>query len=146
MLKICLLGVYSSSWQVFSSPSFSRNVQHIGDFNFPRLADFGAAISGANKLQCQEVLEELDVSIIQHICMWLLILKNLILIWSNYETFSEESTFSRLFSFIGVCSLCNSEIFQVYKRLKLTLELVKKEIEITKIQVLMSLLHFRICV
>ncbi|XP_059438526.1 lon protease homolog 1, mitochondrial [Corylus avellana] len=56
--------------------------QHIGDFNFPRLADFGAAISGANKLQCQLVLEELDV----------------------------------------------------YKRLKLTLELVKKEMEISKIQ------------
>ncbi|KAF8387747.1 hypothetical protein HHK36_026402 [Tetracentron sinense] len=46
------------------------------------LVDFGAAISGANKLQCQKVLEELDV----------------------------------------------------YKRLKLTLELVKKEMEITKIQ------------
>ncbi|XP_042511197.1 lon protease homolog, mitochondrial-like isoform X2 [Macadamia integrifolia] len=56
--------------------------QHIGDFNFPRLADFGAAISGANKLQCQQVLEELDV----------------------------------------------------YNRLKLTLELVKKEMEISKIQ------------
>ncbi|KAJ8771816.1 hypothetical protein K2173_026993 [Erythroxylum novogranatense] len=56
--------------------------QHIGDFNFPRLADFGAAISGANKLQCQKVLEELDV----------------------------------------------------YKRLQLTLELVKKEMEISKIQ------------
>lgn len=56
--------------------------QHIGDFNFPRLADFGAAISGANKLLCQQVLEELDV----------------------------------------------------YKRLKLTLELVKKEMEISKIQ------------
>ncbi|XP_050225115.1 lon protease homolog 1, mitochondrial-like [Mercurialis annua] len=56
--------------------------QHIGDFNFPRLADFGAAISGANKLQCQEVLEELDVD----------------------------------------------------KRLKLTLELVKKEVEISRIQ------------
>ncbi|WOH00474.1 hypothetical protein DCAR_0519837 [Daucus carota subsp. sativus] len=55
---------------------------HIGDFNYPRLADFGAAISGANKSQCQEVLEELDV----------------------------------------------------YKRLKLTLELVKKEMEISKIQ------------
>lgn len=40
-------------------------MQHIGDFNFPRLADFGAAISGANKLQCQQVLEELDVSISQ---------------------------------------------------------------------------------
>uniref|UniRef100_A0A0D9X358 Lon protease homolog, mitochondrial n=1 Tax=Leersia perrieri TaxID=77586 RepID=A0A0D9X358_9ORYZ len=56
--------------------------QHIGDFNYPRLADFGAAISGANKILCQEVLEELDV----------------------------------------------------YKRLKLTLELVKKEIEISKLQ------------
>ncbi|XP_022743473.1 lon protease homolog 1, mitochondrial-like [Durio zibethinus] len=56
--------------------------QHIGDFNFPRLADFGAAISGANKLQCQKVLEELDV----------------------------------------------------HKRLQHTLELVKKEMEISKIQ------------
>ncbi|KAI7725680.1 hypothetical protein M8C21_000281 [Ambrosia artemisiifolia] len=37
--------------------------QHIGDFNYPRLADFGAAISGSNKLQCQQVLEELDESI-----------------------------------------------------------------------------------
>lgn len=36
-------------------------MQHIGDFNYPRLADFGAAISGANKLECQQVLEELDV-------------------------------------------------------------------------------------
>jgi hypothetical protein len=33
----------------------------MGDFNYPRLADFGAAISGANKFLCQEVLEELDV-------------------------------------------------------------------------------------
>ncbi|KAK2639373.1 hypothetical protein Ddye_027168 [Dipteronia dyeriana] len=56
--------------------------QHIGDFSFPRLADFGAAISGASKVQSQAVLEELDV----------------------------------------------------YKRLKLSLELVKKEMEITKIQ------------
>ncbi|ONM26305.1 Lon protease homolog 2 peroxisomal [Zea mays] len=56
--------------------------QHIGDFNYQRLADFGAAISGANKLLCQEVLEELDV----------------------------------------------------YKRLKFTLELVKKEMEISKLQ------------
>ncbi|XP_048136558.1 lon protease homolog, mitochondrial isoform X2 [Rhodamnia argentea] len=56
--------------------------QHIGEFNYARLADFGAAISGANKLQCLAVLEELDV----------------------------------------------------YKRLKLTLELVKKELEISKIQ------------
>ncbi|XP_071717683.1 lon protease homolog 1, mitochondrial-like [Rutidosis leptorrhynchoides] len=56
--------------------------QHIGDFNYPRLADFGAAISGSNKLQCQQVLEELDVS----------------------------------------------------KRLRLSLELLKKEMEIHKIQ------------
>ncbi|XP_010674661.2 lon protease homolog 1, mitochondrial isoform X1 [Beta vulgaris subsp. vulgaris] len=56
--------------------------KHIGDFNYPRLADFGAAISGANKLQCQQVLEELEV----------------------------------------------------LKRLQLTLELVKKEMEISKIQ------------
>ncbi|KAL3638242.1 ATP-dependent serine protease [Castilleja foliolosa] len=56
--------------------------QHIGDFTYPRVADFGAAISGANKLHCQQVLEELDV----------------------------------------------------HKRLKLTLELVKKEMEISKIQ------------
>ncbi|KAK3147463.1 hypothetical protein QOZ80_3BG0282650 [Eleusine coracana subsp. coracana] len=56
--------------------------QHMGDFNYTRLADFGAAISGANKLFCQEVLEELDVC----------------------------------------------------KRSRLTLELVKKELEITKLQ------------
>ncbi|XP_040962469.1 tubulin beta-7 chain isoform X4 [Gossypium hirsutum] len=48
------------------------------------LQDFGAAISGANKLQCQQVIEDLDV----------------------------------------------------HKRLQLTLELVKKEMEISKIQVL----------
>ncbi|ONK63201.1 uncharacterized protein A4U43_C07F12440 [Asparagus officinalis] len=56
--------------------------QHIGDFNFPRIADFGAAICGANKILCQKVLEELDV----------------------------------------------------LKRLKLTLELVKKEMELSKLQ------------
>ena len=37
-------------------------VLHIGDFTYPRLADFGAAICGANRHQTQEVLEELDVS------------------------------------------------------------------------------------
>jgi hypothetical protein len=36
----------------------------MGDFNYPRLADLGAAISGANKLLCQEVLEELDVRVL----------------------------------------------------------------------------------
>ncbi|TYI64395.1 hypothetical protein E1A91_D09G085300v1 [Gossypium mustelinum] len=60
----------------------SNELYHIGDFNFPRLADFGAAISAANKLQCQQVLEQLDV----------------------------------------------------HKRLQLTLELVKNEMEISKIQ------------
>nr|XP_043624876.1 lon protease homolog 1, mitochondrial-like [Erigeron canadensis] len=36
--------------------------QHIDDFSYHRLADFGAGISsGSNKLQCQQVLEELDV-------------------------------------------------------------------------------------
>ncbi|XP_048625415.1 lon protease homolog 1, mitochondrial-like [Brassica napus] len=34
---------------------------HIGEFTYPRLADFGAAICGANRHQAQEVLEELDV-------------------------------------------------------------------------------------
>ncbi|CAE5966272.1 unnamed protein product [Arabidopsis arenosa] len=52
------------------------------EFNYPKLADFGAGISGANKHQNQGVLEELDV----------------------------------------------------HKRLELTLELVKKEVEINKIQ------------
>uniref|UniRef100_A0A0E0GLB8 Lon protease homolog, mitochondrial n=1 Tax=Oryza nivara TaxID=4536 RepID=A0A0E0GLB8_ORYNI len=56
--------------------------QHMVDFNYQRLADFGAAISVTNKLLCQGVLEELDVS----------------------------------------------------KRLMLTLELVKRELEITKLQ------------
>lgn len=52
---------------IISLSSFFHYMQHIGDFNFPRLADFGAAISGANKLQCQQVLEELDVSITPHL-------------------------------------------------------------------------------
>ncbi|CAL9219764.1 unnamed protein product [Arabidopsis halleri] len=56
--------------------------QYLSEFNYPKLADFGAGISGANKHQNQGVLEELDV----------------------------------------------------HKRLELTLELVKKEVEINKIQ------------
>ncbi|XP_071740942.1 lon protease homolog, mitochondrial-like [Rutidosis leptorrhynchoides] len=36
-------------------------LQFIGDSNYPKLADFAAAISYSNKLQCQQVLEELDV-------------------------------------------------------------------------------------
>ncbi|KAK1582274.1 hypothetical protein Q3G72_013442 [Acer saccharum] len=69
---------YDKDDDVIKATSF----EHIGDFSFPRLADFGASISGGNKVQCQAVLEELDV----------------------------------------------------YKCLKLSLELVKKEMEISKIQ------------
>ncbi|ONI20888.1 hypothetical protein PRUPE_2G038600 [Prunus persica] len=87
VIKATSFEVISTLRDVLKTSSLWRDhvqtyTQHIGDFNFPRLADFGAAISGANKLQCQKVLEELDV----------------------------------------------------YKRLELTLELVKKEIEISKIQ------------
>lgn len=87
VIKATSFEVISTLRDVLKTSSLWRDhvqtyTQHIGDFNFPRLADFGAAISGANKLQCQEVLEELDV----------------------------------------------------YKRLKLTLELLKKEMEINKIQ------------
>ncbi|KAJ9185997.1 hypothetical protein P3X46_005557 [Hevea brasiliensis] len=87
VIKATSFEVISTLRDVLKTSSHWRDqvqtyTQHIGDFNFPRLADFGAAISGASKLQCQEVLEELDV----------------------------------------------------YKRLKLTLELVKKEVEISKIQ------------
>ncbi|KAG2270826.1 hypothetical protein Bca52824_065381 [Brassica carinata] len=60
----------------------ATSFEHIGEFTYPRLADFGAAICGANRHQAQEVLEELDV----------------------------------------------------HKRLRLTLELMKKEREISKIQ------------
>ncbi|KAJ4836528.1 ATP-dependent serine protease [Turnera subulata] len=87
VIKATSFEVISTLRDVLKASSLWRDhvqtyTQHMGDFNFPRLADFGAAICGANKLQCQEVLEELDV----------------------------------------------------YKRLKLTLELVKKEMEISKIQ------------
>lgn len=87
VIKATSFEVISTLRDVLKTSSLWRDhvqtyTQHVGDFNFPRLADFGAAISGANKLLCQRVLEELDV----------------------------------------------------YKRLKLTLELVKKEMEISKIQ------------
>ncbi|GAV85104.1 AAA domain-containing protein/LON domain-containing protein/Lon_C domain-containing protein [Cephalotus follicularis] len=87
VIKATSFEVISTLRDVLKTSSLWRDhvqtyTQHIGDFNFPRLADFGAAISGANKLQCQQVLEELDV----------------------------------------------------HKRLQLTLELVKKEMEISKIQ------------
>uniref|UniRef100_A0A1D1XQZ0 Lon protease homolog, mitochondrial n=1 Tax=Anthurium amnicola TaxID=1678845 RepID=A0A1D1XQZ0_9ARAE len=87
IIKATSFEVISTLRDVLKTSSLWRDhvqtyTQHIGDFNYSRLADFGAAISGANKLLCQQVLEELDV----------------------------------------------------YKRLKLTLELVKKEMEISKLQ------------
>ncbi|XP_021898774.1 lon protease homolog 1, mitochondrial isoform X1 [Carica papaya] len=87
VIKATSFEVISTLRDVLKTSSLWRDhvqtyTQHIGDFNFPRLADFGAAISGANKHQAQQVLEELDV----------------------------------------------------HKRLQLTLELVKKEMEISKIQ------------
>ncbi|XP_028548646.1 lon protease homolog, mitochondrial isoform X8 [Dendrobium catenatum] len=36
------------------------HLKYIGEFTYGRLADFGAALSMANKLLCQQVLEELD--------------------------------------------------------------------------------------
>ncbi|CAN0897254.1 Lon protease homolog, mitochondrial [Linum grandiflorum] len=82
VIKATSFEVISTLRDVLKSSSLWRD-HHIGDFNYSRLADFGAAISGANKSHCQEVLAELDV----------------------------------------------------HSRLRLTLELVKKEMEITKIQV-----------
>ncbi|CAN0897252.1 Lon protease homolog, mitochondrial [Linum grandiflorum] len=87
VIKATSFEVISTLRDVLKSSSLWRDhvqtyTQHIGDFNYSRLADFGAAISGANKSHCQEVLAELDV----------------------------------------------------HSRLRLTLELVKKEMEITKIQ------------
>uniref|UniRef100_A0A453ALI3 endopeptidase La n=1 Tax=Aegilops tauschii subsp. strangulata TaxID=200361 RepID=A0A453ALI3_AEGTS len=87
VIKATSFEVISTLREVLKTSSLWKDhvqtyIQHVGDFNYPRLADFGAAISGANKLLCQEVLEELDVD----------------------------------------------------KRLKLTLELVKKDMEISKLQ------------
>ncbi|XP_078438637.1 lon protease homolog, mitochondrial-like [Wolffia australiana] len=87
VIKATSFEVISTLRDVLKTSSLWRDhvqtyTQHIGDFNYSRLADFGAAISGANKFHCQEVLQELDV----------------------------------------------------HKRLQLTLELVKKEMEISKLQ------------
>ncbi|XP_020682303.1 lon protease homolog, mitochondrial isoform X5 [Dendrobium catenatum] len=46
----------SSVWREYAK-TYSR---YIGEFTYGRLADFGAALSMANKLLCQQVLEELD--------------------------------------------------------------------------------------
>ncbi|CAI9264337.1 unnamed protein product [Lactuca saligna] len=45
----------------FEDSVLQKLQKHMGDFNYPRLAYFIAAISGSNKVQCQQVLEELDV-------------------------------------------------------------------------------------
>uniref|UniRef100_M4D0C6 Lon protease homolog, mitochondrial n=2 Tax=Brassica campestris TaxID=3711 RepID=M4D0C6_BRACM len=87
VIKATSFEVISTLRDVLKTSSLWRDhvqtyTQHIGDFTYPRLADFGAAICGANRHQTQEVLEELDV----------------------------------------------------HKRLRLTLELMKKEMEISKIQ------------
>ncbi|VFQ84933.1 unnamed protein product [Cuscuta campestris] len=87
VIKATSFEVISTLRDVLKSSSLWKDhvqtyTAHIGDFNYARLADFGAAISGANKQHCQQVLEELDV----------------------------------------------------HNRLKLTLELVKKEMEISRIQ------------
>ncbi|CAA7017160.1 unnamed protein product [Microthlaspi erraticum] len=87
VIKATSFEVISTLRDVLKTSSLWRDhvqtyTQHIGDFTYPRLADFGAAICGANRHQGQEVLEELDI----------------------------------------------------HKRLRLTLELMKKEMEISRIQ------------
>ncbi|XVF05956.1 hypothetical protein REPUB_Repub06bG0006000 [Reevesia pubescens] len=55
---------------------------------FPRLADFGATISGANKLQCQQVLEELDVR--KHLQLSLKLVKEELEISKSQESDEEK--------------------------------------------------------
>ncbi|XP_050273649.1 lon protease homolog, mitochondrial-like isoform X9 [Quercus robur] len=84
VIKATSFEVKSTLRDVLNTRSFLKGIytQYIDNSEFPRLADLGAVISGAKNLQCQQVLEELDV----------------------------------------------------YKRLKLTLELLKKSMEISKIR------------
>ncbi|KFK37994.1 hypothetical protein AALP_AA3G056300 [Arabis alpina] len=87
VIKATYFEVISTLKDVLKTTSLWREqvqtyTQHIGDFNYQKIADFGAGISGASKHQNQGVLEEVDV----------------------------------------------------HKRLELTLELVKKQVEINKIQ------------
>ncbi|WZZ90263.1 hypothetical protein YC2023_118842 [Brassica napus] len=82
-----------------------------GEFTYPQLADFGAAICGANRHQAQEVLEKLDETIAKAI---------------EEKISGEQRRY-----------LLNEQlkaIKKVHKRLQLTLELMKKEREISKIQ------------
>ncbi|KAF8089655.1 hypothetical protein N665_0500s0021 [Sinapis alba] len=87
VIKATYFEVMSTLRDVLKTTSLWRDqvrtyTQHIGDFSYQHLADFGAGISGANKHTNQGVLEELDV----------------------------------------------------HKRLELTLDLLKKEVEVNKIQ------------
>ncbi|KAK4850464.1 hypothetical protein QYF36_006986 [Acer negundo] len=68
VIKATSFEVISTLTDVLKTSSLWRDhvqtyTQHIGDFSFPSLADFGAAISGGNKVQCQAVLQELNESI-----------------------------------------------------------------------------------
>ncbi|XP_030958010.1 lon protease homolog, mitochondrial-like isoform X1 [Quercus lobata] len=83
VIKATSFEVKSTLSDVLNTRSYLKRTctKCIDNSEFPRLADLGAVISGAKNLQCQQVLEELDV----------------------------------------------------YKRLKLTLELLKKSMEISKI-------------
>ncbi|KAF3532572.1 hypothetical protein DY000_02043827 [Brassica cretica] len=81
VIKATYFEVMSTLRDVLKTTSLWRD-QHIGDFNYQHLADFGAGISSANKHENQGVLEELDV----------------------------------------------------HKRLELALDLLKKEVEVNKIQ------------
>ncbi|VVA96613.1 unnamed protein product [Arabis nemorensis] len=87
IIKATYFEVISTLRDVLKTTSLWRDqvqtyTQHIGDFNYQKIADFGAGISSANKHENQGVLEEMDV----------------------------------------------------HKRLELTLELMKKQVEINKIQ------------
>ncbi|KAG2245691.1 hypothetical protein Bca52824_085319 [Brassica carinata] len=68
VIKATYFEVMSTLRDVLKTTSLWRDqvrtyTQHIGDFNYQHLADFGAGISGANKHENQGVLEELDASI-----------------------------------------------------------------------------------
>ncbi|KAI9184804.1 hypothetical protein LWI28_001203 [Acer negundo] len=68
VIKATSFEVISTLTDVLKTSSLWRDhvqtySQHIGDFSFPSLADFGTAISGGNKVQCQAVLEEPNVRV-----------------------------------------------------------------------------------
>lgn len=66
VMKSTTIEVVSSIRYVLKTTKVWRDyvqayTQNIFDFNYPKLADFGAAVSNATKADCQAVLEELDV-------------------------------------------------------------------------------------